>query len=70
MKPIRKSQRIVLILLLAIENTPVRGRAGERQREEDVRPQANFQTDPLARPRKLRADRGALELGLAIDPRL
>ena len=33
-------------------------------------PQANFRTDPPTRPRKLKADRAAVEPGLAIDPQL
>ena len=52
------------------ENTPVRRRRGERRREGNVRHQANFRTDPPTRPRKLKADRAAVEPGLVIDPQL
>ena len=33
-------------------------------------PEANFRTDPPTRPRKLKADRAAVEPGLVIDPQL
>jgi hypothetical protein len=33
-------------------------------------PEANFRTDPLTRPRKLKADRAAVDPGLVIDLQL
>ena len=49
------------------ENTAVRRRRGEWRREGNVRPEANFRTDPPTRPRKLKADRAAVEPDLVID---